>query len=77
MTFGSKFVLLISSPEGYISSKVLAEEKKSSKGFTKNWVAKPTTIILFLIAHMDLLQLLITIYAQGRMECGGMVWQFL
>lgn len=77
MTAGSECVSLISSPEGYILSKILAEEKKSSMGFTQNWIAQPTIIILFLITHIDLSQLLITIYAQGSIECGGMVWQFL
>lgn len=77
MTLGSGFVLLISSPEGCIVSKILAEEKKSSMGFTQNWIAQPTIIILFLITPIDLSQLLITIYAQGSIECRGMVWQFL
>lgn len=74
-TSGSEFVLLMSSPGGYTFSKVLPEEK-SSKGVRENRRAKPTITILFLITHIDLSQLLISIYAQGDAERGGMVWQF-
>lgn len=74
-TSGREFVLLMSSPGGYTFSKVLPEEK-SSKGVRENRIAQPTITILFLITHIDLSQLLISIYAQGDAERGGMVWQF-
>lgn len=70
--FGSEFVLLMSSPS---FSKVLPEEK-SSKGIRENRIAQPTIPILFLITHIDLSQLLISIYARGGAERRGMVWQF-
>lgn len=72
---GSEFVLLMSSPGGSTFSEVLPEEK-SSKGVRENRIAQPTIPILFLITHIDLSQLLISIYAQGDAERGGMVWHF-
>lgn len=65
----------MSSSSGYTFSKVLPEEK-SSKGVRENRIAQPTITILFLITHIDLSQLLISICARGDAERGGMVWQF-